>query len=181
MTKKFTSPEAAEIWEILRKSAEEFDRRQRKADAELRQFRREFGNYADTESRSLEEEFRDALNEAGELCGARLDGCFVRAQPKRSARKPGNEYDLVAVNSDTVFVGEIKRKLTAAKVRDFAAKKLPRFAKDFPKIARGQKIFGMVGGAVIEEDAAEAARELGIPVLRLKNRKLAVTAPVHNQ
>ena len=88
------------------------------------------------------------------------------------------EYDLIGVNSESVFVGEIKHKLTGDKVRKFAAKKLKLFPRLFPATAKGREIRGMVGGAQIEADAANTARELGLYVLRLKNnRKLQVVAP----
>lgn len=153
--------------------------KEREADAkEFRKWREAFGSYADTEAKCLEEEFGDALMAAGEIGGVRLDEVRTNQLPIRERGKFGKEYDIIAVNGGDVFVGEIKHKLTEAKVQTFAKKKLPHFARNFPATARGKKIIGMVGGAVVEEDAAKAALKLGMFVLRLKNnRKLAVLAP----
>ena len=177
MTQKQLQDEIAEVWAFFRKSTEEYDRRQREADAELRNFRREFGDYQDTASKSLEQEFADALRAAGEIGGVRLDEVRTNEHALRTRGKFGKEYDIVAVNGGDVFVGEIKHKLTEEKVRKFAEKQLPHFAKSFPATARGKKIIGMVGGAVIDSAAAATARKMGMFVLRLKNRKLAVDAP----
>ena len=144
----------------------------------LNQVSKDLGGYTDTASRCLEDEFHDALSEAGEIGGARLEGVYpARMQKSRKGRVLG-EYDLVCINGGAVFVGEVKHKLTEDKVRKFKSRDLPKFAKVFPEIAGGRRVVGMVGGARIDAAAAEAARELGLYVLRLKNnRKLQVVAP----
>ena len=162
--------EIREIWKILKEGAAE----NRRTEKILRQVAKDLGGYTDTASRCLEDEFGDALRSAGRLGGSPLYEVHVRAQPMKGE----GEYDLIGVNSESVFVGEIKHNLTGDKVRKFAAKKLKLFPRLFPATAKGREIRGMVGGAQIEADAANTARELGLYVLRLKNnRKLQVVAP----
>lgn len=148
----------------------------KKEENALKQWRHEFGSYTDTEAKCLEDEFYDALRAAGKIDGARLDEIHVRSAGGHDDIR--GEYDLVAVNGKTVFVGEIKHNLTAKEVREFARNALPEFPRIFPVMAHKRKVRGMVGGARITEAAVKEARRLGFYILRLtNNRKLAVQSP----
>ena len=148
----------------------------RQSDIRMAKLDKRFGGFIDTESVHLEDEFGDALREKGELGGYKLDRTIVRLNVRRKGITTG-EYDIVGVNGDKVFVGEIKHKLTAEKVRSFGEKKLKQYGKHFPEDASKKQIIGMVGGLQIEEDAAEMALKMGMYVLRLHNRKLKVEIP----
>ncbi len=149
----------------------------RESDARMAKLDKRFGGYIDTESARLEDDFYDALCAAGKIGGDKLEEVYVRVEVRRDGISAG-EYDLICINGGKIFVGEIKHKLTAEKVREFGAEKLRQYGKYFPATARGKKILGMVGGAQIDETAAKTARKMGMYILRLqKNHKLKVEAP----
>ena len=116
---------------------------------------------------------------AGEIGGARLEGVYpARMQKSRKGRVLGRIRTWCALTAARCLSARSSTKLTEDKVRKFKSRDLPKFAKVFPEIAGGRRVVGMVGGARIDAAAAEAARELGLYVLRLKNnRKLQVVAP----
>ena len=159
------------------KWAAERESERKKDDKKFKRWMAQFGDYTETESKSLEDEFYDALCKAKQIDGADLQEIHVRLHAMRASQNIG-EYDLVAVNGDVVFVGEIKHNLTAQKVEKFANGQLQRFAKHFPAMTGERRVLGMVGGKIIEEKVITAAQKLGLYVLRLNNnRKLSVTTP----
>ncbi|MBE8158343.1 MAG: hypothetical protein HAW59_02980, partial [Betaproteobacteria bacterium] len=108
----------------LRRESEEI---RRESDARMAKLDEWLGNDIDSESVRLEDEFYDALCAAGKIGGDKLEKVFVRVDVWSKGASKG-EYDIVGVNGDKVFVGEIKHKLTAEKVREFGAKKLRQYA-----------------------------------------------------
>lgn len=120
-----------------------------------------------SEAEELQEKFAEALEESMKIGGIVLDEV-------RQRLKSQYEYDLVGINGGAIVVGEIKRKLLPEDVRRFAKDRLPYFAADCPMVAGGRKVFGMVAGETIVPDAEKEAVDLGLFVLRLKNKKLLV-------
>ena len=134
-------------------------------------------DYTESESKCLTDEFRDALQDAGQINGADLEFVHVHLRALRANEHIG-KYDLVAINSDNAFVGDIKDNLTVQTVEKFAKNQLPHFAKHFPIITHNRQVLGMIGGKIIKKEVITAAQKLGLYVLRLNNnRKLSLTTP----
>ena len=143
------------------------EKRSAEADRRMKKIEKSFGGWTNNASEHLEDEFVEALEEAMQVGGIALDEVFRRMRKRY-------EFDLVGINGDAVVVGEIKRKLLPEDVRHFAKNRLPYFAENFPMESKGRKIYGMVCGEIIVDDAVTEAVKLGLFVLRLKNKKLLV-------
>jgi hypothetical protein len=88
---------------------------------------------------------------------------------RRNLKKKGvAEYDIVAVNSDTVLVIEVKNKLQKRMIDNFITKKLPRFKKAFPQY-RDYRLLGGIGALVIKDDVGRYAEKSGLYVLPQAN------------
>ncbi len=156
--------------EIRRESVEirrETDELRRESERRMAKMEKQFGGWTNNANEQLEDEFADALEDEMKVGGIVLDEVRQRVKFKY-------EYDLVGINGDAIVVGEIKRKFLPEDVRRFAEERLPHFAAEFPLVAKGRKVFGMICGETIVDDAAAAAAKLGLFVLRLKNKKLLV-------
>ena len=124
-----------------------------------------WGDFGRSEGEMVEEEFVSALREKKAIGDFKLREVLSRLKNRY-------EYDLVCINGRAVFVGEVKRQLTARDVRDFADNRLPHFAEDFPAHARRRKVHGMVGGVRVNPAAEREAKARRLVLLRLKNRAL---------
>ena len=140
-----------------------------KASAELQKtmenVSKQWGDFGRSEGEMVEEEFVSALREKKAIGDFKLREVLSRLKNRY-------EYDLVCINGRAVFVGEVKRQLTARDVRDFADNRLPHFAEDFPAHARRRKVHGMVGGVRVNPAAEREAKTRRLVLLRLKNRAL---------
>ena len=126
---------------------------------------KQWGDFGRSEGEMVEEEFVNALREKKAIGDFKLREVLSRLKNRY-------EYDLVCINGRAVFVGEVKRQLTARDVRDFADNRLPHFAEDFPAHARRRKVHGMVGGIRVNPAAEREAKARRLVLLRLKNRAL---------
>ena len=84
---------------------------------------------------------------------------------RRNLKKKGAaEYDIVAVDSDSVLVIEVKNKLEKRMVDSFINKRLPKFKKVFPRYSN-YKLIGGIGALVIKDDVCRYAEKSGLYVL----------------
>ena len=84
---------------------------------------------------------------------------------KRNLKRKGEgEFDLVAVNGDTVLVVEVKNKLNKRMVDKFRERKLPRFKELFPEYQKYRVVGGM-GALVVKDDVGRYAEKAGLYVL----------------
>ena len=121
--------------------------------------------------RAAETWFRKALPDALEKAGHKVD--FV--VPHRLRRKD-REYDFVAVNGDSIFVGEVKvrfRTKHLSRLRDLAS----NFRKDYPHKAGDRKIYAIVCGMTVDEDAANLARDDGLLVAEAEGKTKILAKP----
>jgi len=90
---------------------------------------------------------------------------IIFSDVKRNLKRKGaGEYDIVAVNGNTVLVIEVKNKLQKRMVDTFVGKKLPRFPEVFPEF-RGRRLFGGIGALVVKDDVSRYAQKAGLYVL----------------
>ena len=84
---------------------------------------------------------------------------------RRNLKKKGvGEYDIVAANSGSVLVIEVKNKLQKRMVENFITKKLPKFKKAFPQY-QDYRLFGGIGALVVKDDVGRYAEKSGLYVL----------------
>ena len=150
----------------------EQDERHRKLDEKLDKIAERFGGFTHNIATALENEFAEAMREKMEIGGKPIDKVLQNVHIH-------HEFDLVGINGKSVVVGEIKHKLRFSDVEEFVEERLPYFAEECSLIAQGKEIFGMVGGAIITDNAEKEAKARGLLVVCLKNKKLIVKNATH--
>ena len=135
----------------------------------VRAANKQIGDFVNSEGLLLEDEFCQALQDAGRLGDIDLDYVIPRLQPKNRE----TNYDLVGFNGDATVVGEVKRTLSAKKITQFAENTLPQFVNHFPS-HKGKKIYGLVAAKRISPKAEKVAADYGLFIVTLKHRHLIV-------
>ena len=93
------------------------------------------------------------------------DRDMIFGDVKRNLKKKGvGEYDIVAVNGNSVLVIEIKNKLQKRMVDRFINKGLPKFKEAFPQY-RDRRLLGGIGALVVKDDVGRYAEKAGLYVL----------------
>lgn len=93
------------------------------------------------------------------------DRDMIFGDVKRNLKKKGvGDYDIVAVNGNSVLVIEIKNKLQKRMVDRFINKGLPKFKEAFPQY-RDRKLLGGIGALVVKDDVGRYAEKAGLYVL----------------
>ena len=157
--------DAREADAAYKKAREEDAKASAKLQKTMENVSKQWGDFGRSEGEMVEEEFVSALREKKAIGDFKLREVLSRLKNRY-------EYDLVCINGRAVFVGEVKRQLTARDVRDFADNRLPHFAEDFPAHARRRTVHGMVGGVRVNPAAEREAKTRRLVLLRLKNRAL---------
>ena len=123
------------------------------------------GNAAGAE---LENDVANLLMKSRDFCGIPLDD----VRPNMESLKHQCQFDIVAINGKKVIAIEVKRKLSVKHVRDFADRRLPRFAAAFPAETKGKKVIGaMIYRRADNNDAVAEALNEGFVVLRAVGKK----------
>ena len=125
----------------------------------------------DSLSRGVEDSFAASLKPLMAEYGVLLDDVLVRV---RNANH-GPEVDILGLNGTTAVVGEVKLQLKREDVSVFSDD-LRDFRDDFPEHAR-PKIYGVVAGMTIDEDAAALARKRGFFILQLDGAIVSPQTP----
>ena len=125
----------------------------------------------DSLSRGVEDSFAASLKPLMAEYGVPLDDVLVRV---RNANH-GPEVDILGLNGTTAVVGEVKLQLKREDVSVFSDD-LRDFRDDFPEHAR-PKIYGVVAGMTIDEDAAALARKRGFFILQLDGAIVSPQTP----
>jgi len=84
---------------------------------------------------------------------------------RRNLKKKGvAEYDIVAVENDTVLVVSVKNKLERYMIDSFLNEKLPKFRQIFPQY-RDFRLLGGVGALVMDDGVGRYAEKKGLYVM----------------
>ena len=123
------------------------------------------GDFMENTGRILEQDVLDKMRRNGGVGP-------VKGKVMGPVKKDG-EYDGVVVNGEATLVLEIKRKLLLSDVREFLRHRLPRFAREFPDLAEGRKIYGAMAFELEGDkgEAAELARKNGLLLVQVGARK----------
>jgi len=123
----------------------------------------------DSNGMLAEDYFYESLNKTKTLGGIHFDG-VIRNMANMLKLEDGtilnDEYDTVMINDTAVCVVEVKYKVEKQDINRLAKKRVHNFKKLFPMYAN-YKIYLAFGGLTFQKGAADAAKELGLGVLRL--------------
>lgn len=150
-----------------------------RSEQEMREFRQELSK-RDEKTRKQLEEFRHQMGTLAEDLVApsiprilhRIVGCpkdglkFLGVRVKRWHPVTNNEqeYDVVAVCGDYLFINETKSKLGAEHVKEFAEDILPQVREFFPEY-REKKIIGIIASLYMDASVLRYGERQGLVVL----------------
>ncbi|MBF0119032.1 MAG: hypothetical protein HQK79_09360 [Desulfobacterales bacterium] len=175
---EMNNKEMKEICESLREFNESLKKSSEIHRKEMKEFKeslREMRQSSDEMFKGLVE-LRRQLGDLGLVQGEIAEDLFYRNifylfkdfhfnDIHRNLKKKGEaEYDIVAVNNESVLVIEVKNKLEKRMVDNFLNKKIPNFKKAFPKFQKYKMLAGM-GALVIKDDIGRYAEKSGLYVL----------------
>ncbi len=181
-----TDEQLARTDEQLERTDRQMERTQHRLDqlsAEMREFKEEMRaswERSKQETRKLREEFYEKLGTLAEDLVApsipriihRITGCpndgltFLGVRVKRwhPVRNNQQEYDVVAMCGDYLFINETKRKLGADDVKEFAGDVLPQAREFFPEYAE-KKIIGAIASLYVDDSLVRYGERQGLFVL----------------
>ena len=126
-------------------------------------------NHRRNTSRVLENSFAASLPrvmaEAHDIVIAPED---VRVRVRKGRKR--REYDFIAPNGEVVLVGEVKTRFRLGDVNRLA-RALLQFRVDYPEYA-GLKLYGVVAGGAVDDDALADALDAGFIVLRMEGAEV---------
>ena len=126
-------------------------------------------NHRRNTSRVLENSFAAALPRVmAEAHNIVISSEDVRVRVRRGRKR--REYDFIAPNGEVVLVGEVKTRLRRADVGQLALALL-QFRVDYPEYA-GLKLYGVVAGGAVDDDALADALDAGFIVLRMEGAEV---------
>ena len=152
-----SSPKAAEIWAILHAVGEKLnavadrqeaaERRQAETDRQLRELGKQLGGQGQRWGKIIE-----SLVE-GDLCQLMTEFLGVEiVEISRRVEVGDVEIDLVAINTNTVVVVEVKTTLRRKDLDQFISTKLNRFTALRPHY-KGSKIYGVIAYVKVDSNA----------------------------
>ncbi len=133
-----------------------------KTDEKLDRLAKLYGGVADNQGSSAEEFFFNSLCAKPMLGGMSFDR--VSANQEVAKGKQQAEFDIVMVNGKSVAVIEVKYKVHPRDVEK-AAENLTRFREFFPEF-NNFTLYGGIAGMSIPPESVEAAKALGLAVLK---------------
>ena len=132
----------------------------RELEKDLRTTRREVAKVSDALGRFSENMVAPALVRIFNKIGIPISETAQRVRsPLRRI-----EYDIVAVNGESVVVVSVKTRLNAEHVKEFVEQRLSRFKEVFPRY-RAMQVIGAVAGMSVEQEADTYAMKQGLYVL----------------
>jgi len=137
---------------------------------------RDVNGIGDSNGMVSEDYFFESLSESKMFGGVHFDRVVrnVTSYIKlEDGEEVNDEYDTVMYNDTSICIVEVKYKVERQDVRKLAKLSVRNFRKMFPMYA-GYKIYLAVGGLTFEKRAVDAAKDLGVGVLRLRGDALEV-------
>ena len=144
------------------------DERLARLEAEAIKDRRNNENHRRNSSRVLENSFAASLPRVMKAHKIHIKAEDVKVRARKGRKK--REYDFVAPNTRLVLVGEVKTRFTRKDVTQLVGA-LAQFRRDYPEYAK-LKLYGVVAGGVVEEDALADALEEGFFVLQMNGAEV---------
>ena len=167
-------------WEEYRAESvaalEKVCRRLGSIDGKLENINLEFAGIKKSTGMMTEECFYDALQDSlslGEVHFNYIERNIKGISEMKDGTVVKGEYDLVMTSRDAVGVVETKYRVRKDDVLDLADRKVKSFRVLFPHYD-DRPIYLGIGGLSFDEGAKDAAKDLGIAVLKVKGEKVEV-------
>ena len=132
-----------------------------------------YGGVGNNQGKVAEEFYYNSLKDNPVLNGIRFD--FVEKNVTRSSKGMEEEYDLLLINGEAVYVIEVKYRLHPDDIDKFIGKKARHFKMLYPEYANYQIYFAMAAFSV-EDDVKNKALEHGVHILQRRGEVIETLA-----
>lgn len=136
-----------------------------KTDAKLNKLAEMYGGVGNNQGKVAEEFYYNSFKAHPQLNGIHFD--FIEKNVTRSSRDMEEEYDLLLVNGEDVYIIEVKYHLHPKDIDKLLHRKLGNFKKLFPEY-RDYRLHPALATFAVEDEVKEMALEQGITVLQRK-------------
>ncbi|QFY88358.1 hypothetical protein D5125_02050 [Magnetovirga frankeli] len=134
-----------------------------KTDAKLNKLAEMYGGVGNNQGKVAEEFYFNSLKHNPVLNGIRFD--FIEKNVTRSKRGIEEEYDLLLVNGEDVYIIEVKYRLHPKDIERMLGRKLSNFKILFPEY-RDYRIHLALATFTLDDDVKQMALDQGITLLQ---------------
>lgn len=168
-----TDAELRELVASLAVAQAKTDAQLAKTDSKLDRLAEMYGGVGNNQGKVAEEFYFNSLKHNPELNGIRFD--FIEKNVTRSKGGIEEEYDLLLVNGEDVYVVEVKYRLHPKDIERFVGRKAANFLKLYPEY-QNYRIHLAMATFAVEEDVKRLALEQGITLLQRRGEVIETLA-----
>ncbi|MFM8444694.1 MAG: hypothetical protein ACKN9W_15325 [Methylococcus sp.] len=144
-----------------------------KTDAKLDKLAEMYGGVGNNQGKVAEEFYFNSLKVKPELNGIRFD--FIEKNVTRSMGALEEEYDLLLVNGEELYIVEVKYRLHPRDIERLVGRKATNFRRLFPEY-RNYRIHLALATFSVEDDVKHMALEQGITLLQRRGEVIETVA-----
>jgi Holliday junction resolvase-like predicted endonuclease len=134
-----------------------------KTDAKLNKLAEMYGGVGNNQGRVTEEFYYNSLKHNPVLNGIQFD--FIEKNVTRSKGGIEEEYDLLLVNGQEIYIVEVKYRLHPKDIERMVGRKLTNFKKLFPEY-QNYRIHLALATFAVEDDVKQLALDNGVTLLQ---------------
>jgi hypothetical protein len=161
--KKMTDDELRELVASLALAQVKTDAQLAKTDAKLNKLAEMYGGVGNNQGRVTEEFYYNSLKHNPVLNGIQFD--FIEKNVTRSKGGIEEEYDLLLVNGQEIYIVEVKYRLHPKDIERMVGRKLTNFKKLFPEY-QNYRIHLALATFAVEDDVKQLALDNGVTLLQ---------------
>ncbi|WP_430754928.1 hypothetical protein [Magnetovirga frankeli] len=168
-----TDNELRELITSLAVAQAKTDTQLAKTDAKLNKLAEMYGGVGNNQGKVAEEFYFNSLKHNPVLNGIRFD--FIEKNVTRSKRGIEEEYDLLLVNGEDVYIIEVKYRLHPKDIERMLGRKLSNFKILFPEY-RDYRIHLALATFTLDDDVKQMALDQGITLLQRRGEVIETLA-----
>jgi len=158
-----TDDELRELVASLALAQVKTDAQLAKTDAKLNKLAEMYGGVGNNQGRVTEEFYYNSLKHNPVLNGIQFD--FIEKNVTRSKGGIEEEYDLLLVNGQEIYIVEVKYRLHPKDIERMVGRKLTNFKKLFPEY-QNYRIHLALATFAVEDDVKQLALDNGVTLLQ---------------
>ena len=158
-----TDDELRELVASLALAQVKTDAQLAKTDAKLNKLAEMYGGVGNNQGRVTEEFYYNSLKHNPVLNGIQFD--FIEKNVTRSKGGIEEEYDLLLVNGQDIYIVEVKYRLHPKDIERMVGRKLTNFKKLFPEY-QNYRIHLALATFAVEDDVKQLALDNGVTLLQ---------------
>jgi len=154
---------------LQKKNEKEFEKLQKENAKGFEELRKELGGIGRSNGKMAEDYFYNSLDAAKTLGGVHFDVVerhLKNSIPLEDGKTLDGEYDIALINKDSLGIVEVKYTVEKEDVENLVKKQVENFKLLFPMYAKYKFYLG-IGGMSFNRQAEDAAKKLGVGILKL--------------